>query len=354
MCSALARINLLALNADEVKGFLTRFGEPAFRANQLLDWIWRKNAATFAEMSNLPLALRRQLAEVAVIGTMKLLRAQESKDGTIKLLFALQDGHTVETVILPYEIGDSVCLSTQVGCKMGCAFCASGMPGFIRNLAQEEIMEQVLAARRIEQARGRRLKNMVLMGSGEPLDNWDEVLAFLEAVNDSQRLGMSLRHVTLSTAGLVPKILELAQKKLPLNLAISLHAADNDLRSRLLPVNKKYPLKELVAACDQYTALTGRRVTYEYILLDRINDRPEDARRLAELLRGKLCHVNLIPLNPVAELPYRPSPPERVKTFAAFLGEAGLNVTVRRRLGSDIAAACGQLRNLFCGDPNEG
>ncbi len=348
------KINLLALNADEVKGFLTRFGEPAFRANQLLDWIWRKNADSFTEMSNLPLVLRRQLADVAVIGILKLLRTQESKDGTVKLLFALQDGQTVETVILPYDIGNSVCLSTQVGCKMGCAFCASGMPGFIRNLAQEEIMEQLLFARRIEQARGRRVKNVVLMGSGEPLDNWDEVLAFLQAVNDPQRLGMSLRHITLSTAGLIPKILELAAKKLPLNLAVSLHAADNDLRSRLLPVNKKYPVEELVAACDQYTAVTGRRVTYEYILLDNINDRPEHARRLTELLRGRLCHVNLIPLNPVAELPYRPSPPGRVKTFATVLEEAGLNVTVRRRLGSDIAAACGQLRNLFCGDPNEG
>ena len=348
------KINLLALNADEVKGFLTRFGEPAFRANQLLDWIWRKNAATFAEMSNLPLALRRQLAEVAVIGTMKLLRAQESKDGTIKLLFALQDGHTVETVILPYEIGDSVCLSTQVGCKMGCAFCASGMPGFIRNLVQEEIMAQLLAVRRIEQARGRQLKNLVLMGSGEPLDNRDEVFAFLQAVGDPERLGMSLRHVTISTAGLVPGILEVAAKKLPLNLAVSLHAADNEMRSRLMPVNRKYPVEELVAACDQYTALTGRRVTYEYILLDKINDRPEHARRLTGLLRGKLCHVNLIPLNPVAELPYKPSPPECVKAFAAVLKEAGLNVTIRRRLGSDIAAACGQLRNLFCGDQIEG
>ncbi|NLM53034.1 MAG: 23S rRNA (adenine(2503)-C(2))-methyltransferase RlmN [Firmicutes bacterium] len=350
----MSKVNLLEMTPQEIAGFFQSLGEPAYRKKQLLQWIWQQNVLDFIAMTNFPRQLRQKLQEIATVGSAELLAHQKSQDGTIKLLLALEDQHSVETVILPYEIGDSVCLSTQVGCRMGCGFCASGLPGFIRNLTAGEIALQLLLAKKVLLAAKRKLKSMVLMGTGEPLDNFNAVVAFLEAVSDRERLGMSLRHVTLSTCGLVPKILELAKHRWPLNLAVSLHASNNKLRNRIMPINKKYPLEELLDACDQYASLTGRRVTYEYILIDGLNDEPRNAKELAGLLKGRLCHVNLIPFNAVSEINFRPSPPEKVEKFKQILAGAGINVTVRRRLGEDIAAACGQLRNKYCGERNKG
>ena len=347
------KINLLALTPAEVAALVERLGEPAYRATQILDWLWHKGAVSFAQMSNLPMSLRQKLEQQAEIGFLEVLAKQKSVDGTEKILFALADGQTVETVILPYDIGESACISTQVGCRMGCAFCASGQPGFIRNLTAAEIMAQVLYVRNLLQRRGRKLKNMVLMGTGEPLDNWDATIAFLEAVKDPQRLAMSLRHITLSTCGLVPKILALAEKGWPLNLAVSLHAPNNKIRSRLMPINKKYPLEELLPACDQYVTKTGRRVTYEYILLAGINDEIRHAHELAQKLSGRICHVNLIPFNAVPGLQWQPSPKEKVVAFCHVLKSYGINATIRRKMGADIAAACGQLRNI-CRDRMRG
>jgi 23S rRNA (adenine2503-C2)-methyltransferase len=340
-----AKPDLLAFSPDELVNILAETGEPTYRAGQILGWLYQKGAGSFSEMTDLPKALRDKLSRTLNIAFLEQMAKQVSEDGTEKYLFGLADGQTVETVILPYDIGYSACISTQVGCKMGCLFCASGLPGFVRNLSASEIMAQVLQVKHTLKKRDSELKSLVLMGSGEPLDNFEAILAFLEAVQDPKRLGMSLRHVTLSTSGLVPKIRELADWGRPLTLAVSLHASNNTLRDQIMPVNKAYPLLSLLAACDEFTVKTGRRVTYEYILIEGLNDQAEHAAELAVLLRKRLCHVNLIPLNAVPELGLRPSPHPVVAQFAKILQNKGVTVTVRRRLGADIAAACGQLRN---------
>jgi 23S rRNA (adenine2503-C2)-methyltransferase len=351
----LRKTDLLTLTPAELAAYITGLGEPAYRARQVLAWLWPKDAASFMAMTNLPLALRERLERQAVIGGLSVAAREKSADGTEKLLFMLPDGQTVETVILPYRIGDSACISTQVGCRMGCRFCASGLPGFVRNLTMGEIAAQVLYVRRHLRARGSQLRGMVLMGSGEPLDNWEATISFLEAVKDPQRLGLSLRHVTLSTSGLVPGIRQLAAYGWPLNLAVSLHAPNNEIRNQLMPINKKYPLEVLLPACDEYAQKTGRRITYEYILIDGLNDEQEHAEQCAHLLAGRLCHVNLIPYNTVAELSWQASPQQKIQSFKAALAAKGISVTVRRKMGADIAAACGQLRNNYCGEPrNEG
>ena len=342
---SVSKINILALSPDGLRSFLQRMGERPYRAGQILAWIYHKGAKSWEEMTDLPKALRKMLSESADTGLLHPSKKQASADKTEKYLVALADGQTVETVMLPYDTGTSACVSSQVGCKMGCAFCASGLPGFIRNLSAAEIMAQVLLVKNRLLQRGQELNNFVLMGSGEPLDNYEAVVEFLEAVQDRERLGMSLRHVTLSTAGLAPKILSLAGLGRPLNLAISLNAPNNALRDRLMPVNRAYPLEQLLPACDEYAKKTGRRVTYEYILLQNLNDQAEHAMELAELLTKRLAHVNLIPFNAVEELGFKPSPRNMVNDFAAILKKKMINVTVRRRLGADIAAACGQLRN---------
>ncbi len=335
---------ILKFTPKDLKQFLVNHGEPAYRAKQILEWVYKKGATLFAEMTNLPKDLRERLEQLAEIGFLEKITEQISADGTSKILFGLSDGQGVETVVLPYNIGYSACISTQVGCKMGCVFCASGLPGYIRNLTAAEIMAQVLQAGAAARACGQELKSIVLMGSGEPLDNWDPVIKFLEAVRDPERLGMSLRHVTLSTVGLVPKIKELAELGFPLTLAVSLHAPNDELRSKIMPINRKYPLAQLVAACDDFTKKTGRRVTYEYVLIDGVNDDSALAEELAIRLRGKNCHVNLIALNAVPELDLQPSPVQAVRVFRDTLRQKKINVTVRRELGADIAAACGQLR----------
>jgi len=346
----MSKINILALSPEGLRSFLEQMGEKPYRAGQILAWIYRKGAQSWEEMTDLPKALRKRLSESAETGLLPPVKKQTSADKTEKYLVALADGQAVETVMLPYDTGISACISTQVGCKMGCIFCASGMPGFIRNLSAAEIMAQVLLIKNRLLQRGRELKSFVLMGSGEPLDNYEAIVEFLGAVQDRERLGMSLRHVTLSTSGLAPKILRLADLGRPLNLAVSLNAPNNTLRDRLMPVNRAYPLEQLLPACDEYAKKTGRRVTYEYILLQNINDRPEHAEQLAALLTNRLAHVNLIPFNAVPELGLKPSPRNVINEFAGILKKKKINVTVRRRLGADIAAACGQLRNNLCVD----
>lgn len=349
-CRMRKKVNIVALPPEQLVQLLSDLGHPAYRAGQILGWLYQKGASSFAEMTNLPESLRQELNGFAEIGLLELVRRQVSRDGTEKYLFALADGQTVETVVLPYDIGYSACISTQVGCKMGCLFCSSGLPGFSRNLSVAEILAQVLQVKRGMAGQGRELKSLVLMGTGEPLDNFAAIVVFLEAVRDPQRLGMSLRHLTLSTSGMVPKIRELAALQLPLTLAVSLNAPNNSLRDKIMPINKKYPLSELLVACDEYTKLTGRRLTYEYILIDGLNDGEEHARELAVLLKRRLCHLNLIPFNAVRELELKPSPQPVVQAFAAILRNSGIKVTVRRRLGADIAAACGQLRNIMSED----
>lgn len=343
-------MNILALSPQGLHLFLESMGEKPYRAGQILAWLYHKGAGSWEEMTDLPKALRKMLSESADTGLLPPSRKQASADETEKYLVTLADGQAVETVLLPYDTGSSACISTQVGCKMGCVFCASGLPGFIRSLSAAEIMAQVLLVKNRLLQRGRELKSFVLMGSGEPLDNYEAIAEFLGAVQDRERLGMSLRHVTLSTAGLAPKIISLAELGRPLNLAVSLNAPHNALRDRLMPVNRAYPLEQLLAACDQYAKMTGRRVTYEYILLQNINDQVEHAMQLAALLRNRLAHVNLIPFNTVPELGLKPSPPNVINEFARILQKKMINVTVRRRLGADIAAACGQLRNNLCMD----
>lgn len=348
----MSKINILALSPEGLRSFLEQMGEKPYRAGQILAWLYRKGAQSWEEMTDLPKALRKRLSESAETGLLPPVKKQTSTDKTEKYLVALADGQAVETVMLPYDTGTSACISTQVGCKMGCVFCASGMPGFIRNLSAAEIMAQVLLIKNRLLQHGRELKSFVLMGSGEPLDNYEAVVEFLGAVQDRERLGMSLRHVTLSTSGLAPKILSLAGLGRPLNLAVSLNAPNNALRDRLMPVNRAYPLEQLLPACDEYAKKTGRRVTYEYILLQNINDQAEHARQLAALLTNRLAHVNLIPFNAVPELGLKPSPRNVVNEFAGILKKKMINVTVRRRLGADIAAACGQLRNNLCMENN--
>ncbi len=339
----------LALTPAEMAGLMEKMGEPAYRVRQVLDWLYQKHALSYEDMSNLPRSLREKLHKVSEIGFLQQAAEQVSEDGTAKYLYVLRDGETVETVTLPYQSGYSVCVSTQVGCRMGCRFCASGMPGLVRNLDVSEIMAQVLQVKKHLKNRGHTLKSLVLMGSGEPLDNWPALYKFLEAVHDPARLGMSLRHVTVSTAGLVPKILELAKTGWPLTLSVSLHAPNDRLRDRIMPVNKKYPLAALIPACGEYVKATGRRVTFDYILIDGLNDTENHARELSGLLRGLNCHVNLIPLNRVPELAFSPSSEQTVARFQEIMKSKRINVTVRRKLGADIAAACGQLRNLFQG-----
>ncbi len=346
----MGKANILALTPERLRSFLEELGEKPYRSGQILAWLYHKRAQWWDEMTDLPKALRKKLVEFADTGLLHIQTKQVSVDGTEKYLLALEDGQAVETVVLPYDIGTSACISTQVGCKMGCIFCASGLPGFVRNLSAAEIMAQVLLVKHELWQHGKELKSFVLMGSGEPLDNYEATVKFLEAVQDRERLGMSLRHVTLSTSGLAPGIFSLAGFSRPLNLAVSLNAPNNALRNQLMPINRVYPLEQLLPACDEYTKKTGRRVTYEYILIENVNDRAEYAVQLADLLTGRLAHVNLIPFNTVTELGFKPSPADVTNEFVRILTKKRINVTIRRKIGTDIAAACGQLRNSILAD----
>ena len=337
-------MNLKSLTQPELADILKQLGQPAFRAGQVFTWL-HKGVRSYDEMTNLPKALRQTLAEHYPLFVPKVVRKQESqKDGTIKYLWQLSDGNCVETVLMRYRYGNTVCISTEVGCRMGCAFCASTIGGLVRRLEPFEMLDEVLFTQ-IDS--GLPISHIVLMGIGEPLDNFDNVMRFLELVNHPDGMNISMRHISLSTCGLVPKIDELAARKLQISLAISLHGPNNELRSKVMPVNKAYPIEELLAACRRYYDATGRRIHFEYAMIDGVNDTPECAKELLGRLKGLWAHVSLIPLNHVEESPLRPRSREAVARFQKILEDGGVTATVRRTLGGDIDASCGQLRRKY-------
>lgn len=344
------------MTLEELQEFARRQGWPDYRGRQLAEWVYHHAAQDFADMTPLPAAVRRRLQETAALGTSQVQALQQAPDGTAKFLLALPGGDAVETVFIPHSYGGSVCVSSQVGCAMQCAFCASGIGGLVRSLSAGEMVEEVLAVRRwlkgatdAELPRpvgtgGLRVTHVVVMGSGEPLQNYDNLLRFLRIAEAPWGLGIGFRRITVSTAGWVPGIRRLAEEDLPITLAVSLHAPDDGLRSQLMPINRRFPLDQLIPACRQYAQSSGRRLTFEYVLIRDVNDRPEHARQLVQLIRGILGHVNLIPLNPVAEHPWQRPDPGAVERFARIVAGAGIPVTVRREMGTSIDAACGQLR----------
>lgn len=342
-------VDLKSCTIQELENFLETLGEKKFRAKQIFGWI-HKGIEDIDEMTNLSKALRAKLKENANIGMLKIENVLVSKlDGTRKYLFVLEDGNIIESVLMKYKHGNSVCVSSQVGCKMGCKFCASTIDGVIRNLSAGEILDQVLA---IQKDIGERISNVVLMGSGEPFDNYEEVLKFLDIINHPEGLNISLRNITISTCGLVPKILDFADKKPQVTLAISLHAPNDALRSQMMPINNKYPLEELFRACKEYMNKTNKRITFEYALIKDVNDTKEHALALAGKIKGILCHVNLIPLNKVDENTFKTTKIDHVKEFQRILKQNGIEATIRRELGSDIEAACGQLRRRYLKQKN--
>ena len=337
-------MNLKNLTQQEIAGILKELGQPAFRAKQVYTWL-HKGVRSYDEMTNLPKALRDQLSDNYPIHAPKVVRKQESKkDGTIKYLWQLSDGNCVETVLMRYNYGNTVCISTEVGCAMGCAFCASTIGGLVRRLEPFEMLDEVLFTQ-IDS--GLPISRIVLMGIGEPLDNFDNVMRFLELVNSADGMNISMRHISLSTCGLIPKIDALAEKKLQISLAISLHGPNNEIRSKIMPVNKAYPIEELLEACRRYFAATGRRIHFEYAMIDGVNDREEDAKEILRRMKGLPAHFNLIPLNHVEESPLKPSSKAAVARFQKILEDGGITATVRRTLGGDIDASCGQLRRKY-------
>ena len=332
-------IDLRSMLPEELERYFQELGQPRFRAMQVFRWLHR-GVESFDEMTDLPRALRERLGEDCVLTVPRVERRQVSKlDGTIKYLWRLGDGNCVETVLMRYKHGNTVCVSSQVGCNMGCVFCASTLGGKVRDLAPSEILAQVIFTKKDS---GAEISNIVMMGIGEPLDNFDAVLRFLELVNHPEGLNIGMRHISLSTCGLVKQIDKLAGLGLQLTLSVSLHAPDDETRTRLMPVNRAVGVDLLMDTCRRYFEITGRRISYEYAMVDGVNDSDEQADRLAALLRGQPGHVNLIPLNEVAESPLRPS--RRVRQFQKRLESHGVTATVRRRLGGDIDASCGQLR----------
>ena len=337
-------MNIRAMTLPEISAVLKELNQPAFRAKQLFSWLHR-GVGSYEEMTDLPQSLRAALAQRYPIHRPQVVRKQESqRDGTIKYLWKLSDGNCVETVLMRYHYGNTVCISTEVGCRMGCAFCASTLGGLVRPLEPEEMLEQVMFT---QQDSGLQVSHIVLMGIGEPLDNFENVMRFLELVNDPKGMNISMRHISLSTCGLVPKIRLLAQKKLQLTLSVSLHAPSDGVRDTIMPVNKAYPTEELLQACREYYAITGRRISFEYAMIDGVNDREEDAKLLLKRLKGLPAHMNLIPLNHVEESPLKPSSRKAVQRFQQILEEGGVPATVRRTLGGDIDASCGQLRRKY-------
>ena len=338
----MAKIDIKSMNITELEDLLKELGEPKFRAKQIFDWLHAKQVDSFEEMTNLSKGLRENLSETASINGVEIVRKLVSQiDGTRKYLFALSDGAIIESVLMKYEHGNTVCISTQVGCRMGCKFCASTLDGVERGLTAGEMLSQIYA---IQKDCGERVHGTVLMGSGEPLDNYDNVVKFLRLINDPKGQNMGQRHITLSTCGLVEKMYDLAEEDLQITLAVSLHAPNDGIRTQTMPIAKVYSMEKLLQACRDYADKTKRRITFEYALIHGVNDGDEHAWELVKKLRDMLCHVNLIPVNDVKERNYVKSTADRVKRFAGILNENGVETTVRRKLGSDIDAACGQLR----------
>ncbi|WP_107727656.1 23S rRNA (adenine(2503)-C(2))-methyltransferase RlmN [Desmospora activa] len=328
----------------EWKKWMKEQGEPAFRADQLMDWLYCKRVTAFEQMSNLSRDLREQLADSFTLDALETITAQQSVDGTVKFLFQLHDGHAIETVVMRHQYGNSVCVTTQVGCRIGCTFCASTLGGLKRNLTAGEVVAQVVAAQRYLDEAGERISSVVVMGIGEPFENYEATIGFIRIINDSRGLGIGQRHITVSTSGIVPSIYRFADEGLQVVLAISLHAPNQELRKKLMPVSRRYPLEKLLEACAVYEEKTGRRLTYEYALIGGKNDQSEHAHELGQLLADSGSLVNLIPVNYVPERNYTRTPRNQIFRFQRILESYRVKVTIRREHGSDIDAACGQLR----------
>ena len=335
------KVDIKSLYLEELEALLKEMGEPKFRASQIFKWL-HSGATSFEEMTNLSKELRIKLSEKCYIANVEIVRRLESRlDGTVKYLYRLFDGQLIESVLMKYNHGYTVCISTQVGCRMGCSFCASGINGLARNLTASEMIAQLLAAQRDN---GIRVSNVVMMGMGEPLDNLENSVRFLKLVSDEKGMNIGLRHISLSTSGVVSGILKLAEYKFPITLSISLHAPSDEIRDKIMRVNKKWNVEALLDACKKYQSATGRRISFEYALMHGINDTEECAEMLAKKLKGIMCHVNLIPANPVAETQFKKPDKKQIMFFCELLNKKGLNSTIRRTLGADIEASCGQLR----------
>lgn len=319
--------------------------EPAFRAGQIFDWLYVKRVDRFESMTNLPKSLRDKLAGQFQFVTLKEIAQHKSKDGTVKFLFELHDKHAIETVIMKHSYGNSVCVTTQVGCRIGCTFCASTLGGLKRNLTSGEIVAQIVQSQKLLDATGERVSSIVIMGIGEPFENYEAMISFLKIMIHDKGLNIGQRHITVSTSGIVPNIYRFTEERTQINLAISIHAPNDALRSKLMPVNRRYPFADLIAACKHYVEVTGRRLTFEYALMGGVNDQPEHAEELAQVLKDiPLCHVNLIPVNFVVERNFVRTSRDDIFAFQRILEKHKVNTTIRREQGSDIAAACGQLR----------
>ena len=335
------KIDIKSKTIEELKELLAGWGEKPFRAAQIFSWLHEKRVASYEEMTNISKALREKLEAECELTTLKEIDRLESVDGTKKFLFELSDGQAIESVLMKYHHGNSVCISSQVGCRMGCRFCASTLGGLVRNLLSSEMLEQIYE---IERITGENVSNVVVMGTGEPMDNYDNFVRFVRILSAKEGKNISVRNITVSTCGIVENIKRLAEENLPLTLALSLHAPNDEIRKRTMPVANKYKLEEVLAACDFYYEKTSRRITYEYSLVEGVNDSAECARELAARLQGKNCHVNLIPVNPIKERDYRKSRTEVIQNFKNILEKKSIACTIRREMGSDINAACGQLR----------
>ena len=337
-----SKIDIKSMNLVELTEFVASIGEKAFRAKQLYQWLHVKQVYAFDDMTNLSKAFREKLNEVSFITDLKQEQVQISQiDGTRKYLFLLEDGNVIESVLMRYKHGNSVCISSQVGCRMGCRFCASTLDGLVRGLRPSEMIDQIY---KIGQDIGERISNVVVMGTGEPMDNYDNLLKFITLLTDENGLNISQRNLTVSTCGIVPRMRQLADEKLSITLALSLHASNQKKRLELMPVANKYDIHDVIDACKYYFDQTGRRVTFEYSLVGGVNDTDEDARELSQLIHGMNCHVNLIPVNPIKERDFVQSDRSVVESFKQKLERGGINVTVRREMGRDIDGACGQLR----------
>lgn len=336
------KIDIKSLNYDELADYIVSTGEKKFRAAQLYSWMHEKLACSYDEMTNISDKLKKVLKENTLYTCLVPVRVQESQiDGTKKYLFRLYDGNLIESVFMRYHHGNSVCISSQVGCKMGCRFCASTLNGCVRNLEPSEMLDQIY---RIQSLTGERVSNIVIMGSGEPMDNYDNVVKFLGLINSDKGLNISQRNITVSTCGLVPRIKQLAELKLQITLAISLHAPNDELRKTMMPIAYTYSIEQIMDACRYYLSQTARRISFEYSLVKGVNDSPECARQLIKLVHGMNCHINLIPVNPIKERDYEQSEKNSIHNFKEILEKAGVNVTIRREMGRDIDGACGQLR----------
>ena len=339
------RIDIKSLNLSELIVFLESLGEKAFRAKQIYQWIHVKHVTAFSEMTNISKNLIARLEEEAYLTCLQKEEVQISQiDGTRKYLFLLEDGNVIESVLMRYKHGNSVCISSQVGCRMGCRFCASTLDGLVRGLTAGEMLDQIY---RIGEDIGERISNVVVMGTGEPLDNYENLLKFIQLLTDENGINISQRNLTVSTCGIVPKMRELAQENLAITLALSLHASSQEKRLELMPVANKYDIHEVLDACKYYFSKTGRRITFEYSLVGGVNDTDEDASRLSALIKGINCHVNLIPVNPIKERDYVQSNTRVIEAFKNKLEKNGINVTIRREMGRDIDGACGQLRKRY-------